>query len=238
MKPPVIPTDKEIEELIRETQKNIPDYQKVPKSCGNCNRYISELQYCPLHDKRYAAFMVCNNHQSKVQHLIERVRSRMLENATENKKIEYLISIALSFSEMAISVTQDAEARIKKQRDEEEDSVTKSALKKDLNLCEALETAYTNIAENLRKIDRDYCYYIAPYMKKAFTKKDGTYDVVNNDKFTSDQGEFIELILKYNKACFLNEKNSNLVFGLLDSLENDQYFPFNEKDMNHYHIEI
>lgn len=238
MEAPVLPSDKELEELIRQTQESIPDFKKVPKACMNCMNWIPEVTYCPINDKLSPGYMVCNHHKSKVQHLVEIIKKRMLEDATENKKIEYLLSVALSLAEMTAKVFTNVESRVKKMRDAEKDSLTRSALKKDLDLCETMEDAYDNIAESLREAEKQYNLYVLPHYAKAFKTKDGKFDVVNSDKFTSDSGEFIEMLLKYHKGCFLNDANSKKVFDCLDGLENDQYFPLTEKDMNQFHVEI
>ena len=235
MKAPVLPTDKEIEALIQEQMGKRND---VPKSCSNCVKWIKDISYCPVNNKVSPFYMTCTHHKSEVSHIIELTKKNLLEELTECKKIEYLMSVALSLSEMTTTVVQDVETRVKKQRDSRKEKDDKSALKKDLNLCEAMLTAFENIAENLRKIERDYNYYVQPYINRAFTERDGTYDADNSDKFSSDKGEFIEMLLKYHKGCFLNDANAKKVFECLDSLENDQYFPLTEKDMNHYHVEI
>ena len=235
MKPPVLPTDKEIEALIQEQMGKRAD---VPSTCANCVRWIKEVQFCPVNNKVSPFYMTCNHHKHEVTQIIELTKKNLLEELTECKKIEYLMSIALSLAEMTVTVAHDVEARVEKQRKREKDKESRAALRHDLNLCDALNDVYSKIAEHMRQIERDYNYYIQPYFTKAFTGKEGKYDVENSDKFTSDKGEFIELLLKYCKACFLNEENVTKVFDCLDSLKNDQYFPLTEKDMNHYHVTL
>ena len=238
MKAPILPSDKEIEKMVRDAQESIPDFQKMPKACANCVRWIPELMYCPALDKQSPGYMVCGRHMSKVQHLVEIIKKKMLEDATENKKIEYLLSVALSLAEMTVKVFTNVESRVKKMRDAEKDSVTRSGLKKDLDLCEKLENAYEEIAKCLRDAEKQYDMYVLPHYAYAFKTEDGKYDVENSDKFNSDSGEFIEMLLKYHRGCFLNEANTKIVFDCLDSLENDQYFPLTDCDINHFHVEI
>lgn len=238
MKAPILPPDREIEEMIRKSQESIPDFKKVPKACMNCIRWIPEVQYCPVLDKKQMGYMVCGQHLSKVQHLVEIVKKKMLEDATENKKIEYLLSVALSLAEMTVRVFTNVESRVKKMRDNETDSKIRSALKKDLDLCERLENAYDTIADCLRNAEKQYDMYVLPHYAYAFKTKDGEYNSEDSDKFSSDSGEFIEMLLKYHRGCFLNEENTKKVFECLDNLKNDEYFPLTEKDINHFHVEI
>lgn len=235
MKPPVLPTDKEIEALIRE---QIGKRTDVPKTCANCVRWIEKVQFYPVNNKVSPFYMTCGHHKSEVSQIVELTKKNLLEELTECKKIEYLMSLALSLAEMTVTVAHDVEARVQKQKKREKDKDSRCALRKDLDLCDALSDVYSNIAEHMRQIERDYNFYIQPFFTRAFTDKDGKYDVENSDKFTSDKGEFIELLLKYSKVCFLNEENVVTVFDCLDGLHNDQYFPLTEKDMRHFHVNI
>lgn len=232
MKPPVIPTDKEIEELIRQQYAKRDD---APKCCGNCSNWIKEAQFCPINRKQSPAYMTCQHHKTEVKNLIEITKRFLLEDATENKKIEYLLSTALAFADMTMKVMADVESRVKKQREKETDPRIKSYLKKDLDLCEEVEGAYGEIAKKIHEIEQQFEWYVQPYFNKAF-RKDGDFDEENHTKFHSDTGEFIVNNLEYQKACFLNEDNVRAIRDFQRSLTNDQYFPLTEKDINHYNV--
>lgn len=235
MKPPVLPSDSEIEALVRAELAKRDD---APKACVNCSHWFREEKFCPINRKRTEAFMFCNHHIGEVDALVQITKRHLLEDATENKKIEYLLSTALSLAEMTVTMMHDVEARIKRQRAKEKDKRDRGALKKDLNLCADIEGAYDKIAEFLRKAEQQYDFYVQPHFTAAFTKKDGEYNIKDSDNFNHDKGEFIQMLLKYCKGCFLNEENSEKVFACLDSLENDQYFPLTEKDIDHYKVRL
>lgn len=234
MKPPVIPTDKEIEALVIKELANRDD---APKACINCTNWIKEAQFCPINRKQSPAYMTCAHHKSEVRNLVEIAKRFLLEDATENKKIEYLLSTGLALADMTMKVMADVESRVAKQREKEPDPRIKSYLKKDLDMCEEIENAYDAIKQKIHEIENQFNFYVQRHFDRAF-KKDGKFDEVNHTKFHSDTGEFIELILKYQKACFLNEKNTNEIFSCIDNLENDQYFPLTEKDINHYNVKM
>lgn len=234
MKPPVIPTDREIEELIRQQYAK---RDNAPKCCGNCANWIREASYCPINRKQSPAFMTCNYHKAEVKNLIEITKRFLLEDATENKKIEYLTSTALAFADMTMKVMADVESRVKKQREKETDPRIKSLLKKDLDMCEKVEEAYKTIAEKIHEIEQQFEWYVQPYFNMAF-KKDGKFDEENHTKFHSDTGEFIINNLEYQRVCFLNEDNVRAIREFTASLHNDQYFPLNDKDINHYNVEM
>lgn len=234
MKPPVLPSRDEIMALAKEqyTERN------EPKACSNCIHWDRNTTYCPINKKTSPAFMTCARHDTELNNIVD-IAMRALEfEATESKKIEYLLSTALSLADMTMTVMGDLEVRIKKQRAREKDSRGKSALKKDLNLCETVDGAYNKIAELIGKIEQQYNFYVQPQFDKAFKTKDGKYDVENHDKFKSDIGEFVKVLLKYCKGCFMNDKNVVKVFDCLNGLENDQYFPLTEQDINHYSVKL
>lgn len=235
MKPPVLPSDSEIEALVR---AELAKRNDAPRACVNCSHWFREERFCPINRKRTEAFMLCNHHKDEVDALVEITKRRLLEDATESKKIDYLLSTALSLAEMTVTMIHDVEKRLKKQRSKEEDKLNRVLLKRDLNLCEDLEGAYSNIAEFLRKAEQQYVFYVQPHFDDAFTKKNGEYNIKDSDNFNHDKGEFIQMLLKYCKGCFLNEENSQKVFACLDSLENDQYFPLTEKDIDHYKVRL
>lgn len=234
MKPPVLPSREEVTALARQQY----DDRGVAKACANCIHWVREQQFCPINNKMSPAFMTCAKHESELTHIVNTAMKVLEIEATESKKIEYLLSTALSLADMTMTVLGDLETRIKKQRDREKDSRGKSALKKDLNLCEELDSAYEKIAEHIGKIEQQYNFYVQPQFNRAFKRDDGKYDVENHDKFKSDVGEFVKVLLKYCRGCFLNEGNVTKVFDCLDSLKNDQYFPLTEKDIEHYTVKI
>lgn len=234
MKPPVIPTDKEIEELIQQQYAKKND---APKCCGNCAEWIREASYCPINRKQSPAFMTCQHHKSEVKNLIELTKRFLLEDATENKKIEYLLSTALAFADMTMKVIADVESRVKKQRDKEPDPRVKSFLKKDLDMCDSIEDAYGVIKDKIHEIEQQFEWYVQPYFTMAF-KKEGKFDEENHTKFHSDTGEFIINNLEYQQCCFLNEDNVKAIREFYATLKNDQYFPLTKKDIYHYNVEM
>lgn len=234
MKPPVIPSDAEIEKEVREQLAKRDD---APKCCANCVKWIREAQFCPVNRKQSPAFMTCNYHESEIRNLVEITKRILMQEATENKKIEYLLSTGLAFADMTIKVIADVEKRVKKQREKETDPRVKSFLKKDMNLCEEVSNAYEIIKTKIHEIEQQFNFYVQPYFDKAF-KHEGNYDIENSDKFNSDTGEFIINNLEYQRCCFLNEDNVRAIANFMAGLKNDQYFPLTKKDIAHYNVEM
>ena len=181
--------------------------------------------------------MTCQHHKNEVKNLIEITKRFLLEDATENKKIEYLLSTALAFADMTMKVIADVESRVKKQRDKEPDPRVKSFLKKDLDMCDSIEDAYGVIKDKIHEIEQQFEWYVQPYFTMAF-KKEGKFDEENHTKFHSDTGEFIINNLEYQQCCFLNEDNVKAIREFYATLKNDQYFPLTKKDIYHYNVEM
>ena len=237
MKPPVLPSDKEIEELVRETQKNLPDFKNAPKACVNCASWIPEYQYCPINDKQSPGYMVCNHHKTIVKHLVEIAKKNLLWDATECKKIQYLMSSAFAYADMTMKVIADMERRVNKQREGSTDGRERNLLKRDTDMCEAFEGAFKVIKQKIREIEQQYEWYVQPYFNKAFKDEEG-YDTKNGDLFNSDTGEFIINNLVYQRCCYKNEENTKKIAEFMSSLKNDQYFPLTDKDISHYSVKL
>lgn len=161
----------------------------------------------------------------------------LLDDATENKKIEYLLSTGLALADMTIKVMADVETRVMKQREKEPDQRIRGYLKKDLDMCDEIQNAYKTIKDKIHEIEQQFNFYVQRYFDKAF-KTEGKFNEVNHTKFHSDTGEFIQVLLKYQRACYLNEDNVNAIFDFVDSLSNDQYFPLTSKDIAHYDVKM
>lgn len=230
MKPPQIPSDKEIEALAIEIMGEKDD---SPKMCANCSNWLKEATYCPTNKLTTLGYMTCAHHKPKMDEVIRIAKNYLMQHAEENKKIELILSAALSCANMTMTLMADAERRVKAQREAESDARDRSLLKKDLDLCESIGKAYGKIAELIRQIEQQFDFYVQPHYNKVFSKN-GKYDVENMDKFSSDTGEFIEVLLKYIKVSYKNTENMEAVHNLLDSLENNQYFPLEKNDIKHY----
>lgn len=233
MKPPEIPSRAEIEALVKQQYNN----KKVPKACANCNHWIKEYTFCPKLNKTSPAYMTCHLHESKIDHFVNATMKFLLDDATENKKIEYLLSAGLACADMTMKIFSDIEKRVEKKREGETEKRERYLLKKDINMCEDINNAYEVIAEKFHEIDEQFYTLVQPYFNRVF-RKDGKYDTENDDKFNSDTGEFIILLLKYIKKCYKNDINSKSVHQHIDSLDNDQYCPLDDKDINHYNVTI
>lgn len=232
MRPPQIPSDKEIEALALQM---LEDKQDAPKMCSNCTNWIDTAAYCPINKKMTMAYMTCSHHRTKLDEVIRIAKNSLMRHEVENKKIELILSAAWSCANMTMVLMADAERRVKAQRDVETDSRDRNLLKKDLDMCQTVEKAYDKITELIRKIEQQFDFYVQPYYNKVFSK-DGKYDVENLDKFSSDTGEFIELLLEYIRVAYKNTDNMEAVHSFLHSLKNDQYYPLEENDIKHYRL--
>lgn len=232
MKPPQIPSDKEIEALAQEMVGARDD---APKMCANCSSWIREASFCPVNNKVSPGYMTCMHHRTRLDEVIRIARNYLMRHAVENKKIELILSVALSCANMTMALMADVERRVKAQRKEEKDSRDRNLLKKDLDMCDSIENAYDNIAELIRQIEQQFDFYVQPHYNRVFSK-DGKYDVENLDKFSSDTGEFIEVLLKYVRVAYKNPGNVETMHRTLDSLENDQYYPLEKSDIRHFRL--
>lgn len=233
MRPPEIPSRAEVEALVRQQYEE----KNVAKACLNCVHWIKEHSFCPKLNKTSPAFMCCHLHESEITHIVNSAMEHLMKEATEEKKIQYLLSAAFSYADMTMKVMADIERRIKKQRKREEDSRTKNLLKRDLNMCEAFKNAYAEIKKKIHEIEQQYEWYVMPYFNLAF-KKDGEYNELEGDLFNSDTGVFIVNNLEYQRCCYLNQDNARSIRNHMAGLKNDHYFPLDDKDINHYNVII
>jgi hypothetical protein len=233
MRPPELPSRAEVEALVRQQYEE----RDVAKACANCSHWIREYSFCPILNKTSPAFMHCNQHESEVSHIVNVTMRNMLEDATECKKIQYLQSAGYAYADMTMKVLADMERRVDKQREASNDSRERNLLKRDLTMCENFEKAYGVIKEKIREIEQQYEWYIMPYFNLAFTDG-GKYNETDSDLFNSDTGEFIINNLEYQRCCYKNEENAQKINEFMSNLKNDQYFPLDNDDINHYSVKI
>lgn len=234
MRPPEKPNRAKVEARVREQYEE----RNVAKACANCVHWVREHSFCPKLNKMSPAYMNCHLHESEISHIVNAAMQHLMEEATEEKKIQYLQSAAFAYADMTMKVMADIERRVKRQREKETDSKVRSLLKRDLNMCEAFEKAYGVIKDKIKEIEKQYEWYVMPYFNLAFKKKDGKYNYEESDLFNSDTGEFIMNNLEYQRCCYQNQENVLSIRNYMKGLKNDHYFPLDDNDINHYNVEL
>ena len=155
---------------------------------------------------------------------------------TECEKIENLLALAITCANLTTCLIEDFERRTRKLYDREKEKRTKQLLRKDLTMGEDMDKAMKAIEEHLRKIDQQYRFYIQPRIDYMFTGKDKKYNVEKSDQHLNNSLEFGRLFINFTRKCIGNGANSDKVFALLDSLENDNPYGLTEADAEHYRL--
>ena len=241
----MIPTDEEILREIRNLSTLAPHLMQ----CYNCMRYDRATSDCPITGMKMAPFIRgCNGKFfiSREEELVYKVKNELKDQEQECEKIENLLALVVTTLGCASCFCEDLSLRLTKLRSNKKDKTQRSALKKDLEMTEDFEFALSNIdriidsmekvmQENIEKIDQQYRMYIEPYVNRLF-KKNGKWDVKKGDGYLNNQFEICRLIGKFVKGCIGNEKNQDMVFDLLDRLENDAPYGLTHKDFDHYKL--
>lgn len=179
--------------------------------------------------------MYCPSHEFKTEKLERDTMEYLKAEQIECEKIENLLALAITCANLTTCLIEDFERRTRKLYDREKEKRTKQLLRKDLTMGEEIDKAMKSIEEFLRKIDQQYRFYVQPRIDWMFTKN-GKYDVKLSDGHLNNSLEFGRLFINFTRKCIGNGANSDKVFALLDSLENDNPYGLTEADAEHYRL--
>lgn len=212
------------------------DIRNVPRMCGNCARWNRASSRCGDTGKITRDFMFCPTHEFKTEKLERDTQEYLKAEKLECEKIENLLALAITCSNLTTCFVEDFETRTRKLYDREKEKRTRLLLRKDLTMGEEIDKAMKAIEEHLRKIDQQYRFYVQPRIDYMFTGKDKKYDAEKADSHLSNSLEFGRLIVNFTRKCIGNAANSDKVFDLLDSLENDSPYGLTDSDAEHYRL--
>ena len=223
------------ESVKSEILKELND-RNVPRMCENCTRWDRPSSRCPLSGKVTYSFMTCGKHEFKTERFERETMEYLKAEQKECEKIENLLALAITCSNLTTCLIEDFETRTRKLYDREKEKRTKLLLRKDLTMGEEIDKAMENIAEHLRKIDQQYRFYIQPRIDYMFTGKDKKYNAEKSDQHLNNSLEFGRLFINFTRKCIGNATNSDKVFDLLDSLTNDTPYGLTDSDAEHYRL--
>lgn len=224
------------DELIKEQIVAELDNRKVPRMCENCTKWDRGNSVCTKIFKRTAGFMTCGDHEFRTEKLEREAKEYLKAEQIECDKIENLLALAITASNLTTCYVEDVETRTRKFYKMEKEKRNKQLLRKDITMAEDIDKAMKAITELLRKIDQQYRFYVQPHIDRALMGRDKQFDVRKLDSHLNNSLEFGRLLIKFTKKCLYNEDNSNKVFAFLDSLVNDVDYALTDDDAEHYKL--
>jgi hypothetical protein len=180
--------------------------------------------------------MTCGDHEFKTEKLEREAKEYLKAEQIECDKIENLLALAITASNLTTCYVEDVETRTRKFYKMEKEKRNKQLLRKDITMAEDIDKAMKAITELLRKIDQQYRFYVQPHIDRALMGRDKQFDVRKLDSHLNNSLEFGRLLIKFTKKCLYNEDNSNKVFAFLDSLVNDVDYALTDDDAQHYKL--
>ena len=217
--------------------------------CNNCKHYDRATSVCEVNRFKRAPFVRgCNGiyFLAREEELVHKAKKEIQSERDDCEKIENLYALLVTMFAAAGCFGEDMHSRLTKLRAKQKDKKQRSLLRKDIDMCEDLQRALDRISDitdsmaetmqkSLDEIDQQYRMYVEPYVNRLFSKN-GKWDVDRGDGFLNNQFEICRLVGKFVKGCICNEKNYRIVFGLLDSLENDHPYGLTHEDLDHYKL--
>lgn len=206
--------------------------------CDNCASWCRERSRCPKFNKITPSYMFCPQHEFEWEAAERENREFLSAEKIECDKIEAVLAMALTTATLSSVLTEDFIKRTRRFYENEKDKQIKLWLRKDMNMGEEIQQAMDKIGEYLDKIDQQYRFYIQSNLDKLFTKKDKKLDIAKEDGHLANSMDLGKLLIKFTKKCIGNDKNYNMVFAFLDTLENDTPYPLTDQDAAKYKLKM
>lgn len=241
----MIPTDEQFIKEIRAISTLAPNLMV----CNNCKHFDRATSECEVTHYKMAPFVRgCNGMYflTREEEMLAKAKKEIQEEMNDCEKLENLLALVITMIAATGCFNEDMHSRLTKLRARQKDKKQRSLLRKDLDMCEDIQRALERISEitdsmaetlqvKLEEIDQQHRMYIEPYVNRLFCKN-GKWDTQRGDGFLNNQFEICRLVGKFVKGCICNEKNYRIVFGLLDSLENDHPYGLTHEDLDHYKL--
>lgn len=219
------------------------DYDNKLKQCIMCRHYNRASGECDkVRMKMMPYVRGCNGRyfETATEFLINRTKQELQNEATECNKMDNMFAMAITTANAASCFFTRLLSMIKELRKKEENPTNKRLLYKDIEnveemhkgvkmIREKLSSLYATMEKELEGVDLLYRIYVEPILTRLFTTK-GKFDVTQSDNHLGNSMDFCELLVKYVKGCIDNQENRDMVFDMLDSLENSFPYALTKKD--------
>lgn len=225
------------EQILGEVTKTLADprlrqcYQCVyGEDCTECKRL-----HIPISRYQYAG--ACKFYMTNEELMLQQTRDAIARLEKEEKKINHILTMTLNHIEVAMLFLEDFASRVEKEykRAERKGVGDAKVRKNDRQWIGQLSRAYKNMLNGMEGVRRQYNHYVEPQLNKVFMDKEtNTYDAKSYDDHLSDANELARLSLLYFDKAYLNAKNAEDVFALLNSQEGSGVME--DEDFNHYDL--
>ena len=234
-----IPSEEQLRQEIRSMLKINPQMMM----CITCRHYGKITSYCSKHQRTtYPNVPGCKSYESNEEMLLREVVADLTQQEKDIQAAELMCNIMPTTANAVTLMGEHLLSLVKAVIAKEKEASIERKLKKDAALTRemteaskrmvksmdsikdkwqnALEAFLEDIEKDLEDMDAQYRHYIQRHIDKCF-KKGGQYDGEKDGQFLSNAGEFCMAILDKVKESYDNE---------------NEIFPFDEKDLRRYKI--